>query len=198
MRTVIEVGANKGQDTGTFLDGNTTVYAFEPVPELVHHLSMLFKGDKNLHLIPMAVDSSNGFKWFNIANDIGCSSLYQFSDDIYDKWQGRNGHFEFRPEGGFQAMTTRLDTFMNNYNINEVDYLWIDAQGNDFNVLKSLGNNISLIKEGRCEGAYTVELYKGTNNNVNDIKSWLEEKGFVAEIVPDAVGKEADVLFKRK
>jgi len=196
VTTVIEVGANTGTDTENFLsDPNTIVYAFEPVPELVNHLYNKFRGIDRFHLMPMAIDIEITFKMFNVATDVGCSSLYNFSDDIYQQWEGREGHFNVATS--YKVPTTRLDTFMNDYNIGQVDYLWIDAQGNDFNVLKSLGDRIADIKEGKCEGAYTVDLYKNTDNHVGVITPWLESKGFSCTLVPDAVGKEADIHFKR-
>jgi hypothetical protein len=42
-----------------------------------------------------------------------------------------------------------------------------------------------------------VDLYVNTENNVNDIVDWLTTKGFKCKIVPDNVGKEADVHFRR-
>ena len=40
---------------------------------------------------------------------------------------------------------------------NIIDYLHIDAQGCDFDVLKSLGQYISNVKEGVLETAYTYD-----------------------------------------
>jgi len=195
MKTLIEVGANTGSDTRRFVNDGYQVYAFEPVPNLIQSLGSKFRDSENFNLIPMAVDITNGFKWFNIANDVGCSSLYDFTENIDSLWTGRGGHFKFNDK--FKVMTIRLDTFMDLYDIESVDYLWIDAQGNDFNVLKSLGDKLSCIKEGKCEGSYSVDLYQNTNNNSVDIANWLQARGFSCEIKPDAVGKEADVHFKR-
>ena len=89
------------------------------------------------------------------------------------------------------------DNFINENSIDSIDYLWVDAQGNDFKVIKSLGEKISIVKEGKCEGSYSVDLYVNTENNVNDIVEWLTGKGFKCKIVPDNVGKEADVHFRR-
>lgn len=196
MGIVIEVGANYGTDTMNFLNNGDSVYAFEPTPELILHLQSKFKSNPNFHLVPMAADIENGWAQFNIAGggDWGCSSLYDFTPDIHDKWQGRP---DFNMTDSVTVMKIRLDTFMNLYNIQTVDYLWIDAQGNDFRVLQSLGDRVSDIINGKCEGAYTVDLYDGTINDVRIIKSWLNEQGFKTRIQPDNVGKEADVHFWR-
>jgi hypothetical protein len=98
-------------------------------------------------------------------------------------------------------MTMRLDTFLDLYNINEVDYLWIDAQGNDFKVLQSLGSRIASIKEGKCEATFEVALYKEASNHAYDIKQWLESHNFecwFGGIYPVPVQHEVDVHFRRK
>lgn len=197
MRTVIEVGANTGTDTENFLNSGDKVFAFEPTPELILQLQQKFGSNPNFFLIPMAVDTKNGWAKFNVAGqgDWGCSSLYEFSDNIHEKWPGRP---DFKTTHSYTVMTIRLDTFIQANEIKTIDFLWIDAQGNDFNVLKSIGEYIHLVKEGKCEGSYTVDLYSNTNNNVFAISEWLKQNGFKTTIVPDDVSKEANITFYRE
>lgn len=197
MKTIVEVGANWGGDTKRFADkSNNFVYAFEPTPELFDHLCKTFLSYSNVKIFPFAVDEEEGEAIFNIAGtgDWGCSSLYTFDPEIHEKWEGR-------PDFHFTNQVTvekkRLDNFINENNIESIDYLWVDAQGNDFKVMKSLGDKVDIVKEGKCEGSYSVDLYVNTENNVNDIVEWLTSKGFQCKIVPDNVGKEADVHFRR-
>ncbi len=198
MKTIIEVGTKDGYDTYVFLkDPDNIVYTFEPTPELQVYIQNKFRGHinyKNLNLIPAAVDIKDGFSQFNIAaiEDWGCSSLNEFSEDVNKTFPGR----DIRMTHSVKVMTMRLDTFMSIHNIAEVDYLWIDAQGSDFNVLKSLGDRITDVKAGKCESAYAYDLYKNSNNNTVDIVKWLENYGFKCTVEVDAnTGKEADVHF---
>ena len=200
MKTIIEVGTKDGYDTHRFLlDPDNLVYSFEPTPELQVFLQNKFRGHigyKNLNLIPAAVDIKDGFTQFNIAavEDWGCSSLNEFSDNRFNDFPGR----DIRTTHSVKVMTIRLDTFMSIHNIKEVDYLWIDAQGSDFNVLKGLGDRITDIKEGKCESAYAADLYKNSNNKTNDIVKWLTAKGFNCTInIESRERKEADIHFKR-
>lgn len=196
MRIVIEVGANWGNDTEHLASSGARVYAIEPTPELIEHLGKRFHHNPSVWLYQFAIDEEEGPATFHIAGtrDWGCSSLYEFTDNIHDLWEDRPD-FEFTDH--IEVMRVRLDNFMDSLNLDEVDYLWIDAQGNDFRVLRSAGDRIHDIKEGKCEGAYTVDLYKETNNKVEDIVAWLEERGFECTVIPDNVGKEADVHFRR-
>ena len=100
---------------------------------------------KQFFLIPLAVDTQNSFREFNLAkhDDWGISSFYKFSDNVVNKkeWSERN---DFYFDQSINVMTIRLDTFLDLYNIkSQISYLWIDTQGNDFRVLQSLGNKIN-------------------------------------------------------
>ena len=196
-KIVFEVGANKGTDTARFLDQGSTVYAFEPTPELILELKNKFKVHPGYMPVPLAVDLDNRWTTFNIAgsSDWGCSSIHAFNPNIHQEWGGRP---DFNTTDQCRVMTIRLDTFMSIYNISHIDYLWIDAQGNDFRVLQSLGDRIKDVHEGRCEVALEVSLYTGVDNSHTSVCSWLEQNGFDAKVQPHGHRKEADIIFKKK
>jgi FkbM family methyltransferase len=196
MKTIIEVGANSGTDTINLAADGSTVYAFEPTHELIkNNLRPLSKQYPNIKVIPFAVDTTNNFTTFNIAgqSDWGCSSLHKFNTDIHQLWPGRK---DFKFTKSVNTFCIRLDSFLEMSNIKEVDYLWIDAQGNDWNVLKSLGKQLDIVKEGKCEVSYTVSLYN-TDNTIENVKPWLEKRGFIVKVNPDKKNKECDLHFKK-
>jgi FkbM family methyltransferase len=197
MRNIIfEVGANLGNDTQNFLASGSLVYAFEPTPELHLHLKNRFKNVSNYIPVPLAVDLENRWTTFNIAGsaDWGCSSIHDFNPNIHQEWEGRP---DFNVTDRCTVMTIRLDTFMQIYNIDKIDYLWIDAQGNDFRVLQSLGDRIKDVNKGRCEVANDVNLYSGVDNTVETVGNWLSSQGFQIEVIPHHHRKEADIMFQR-
>jgi len=202
---IIEVGANQGQDTEKFLENSENiVYSFEPIPELAFKLWEKHGQNKNFHLITAAIDIENGWKKFNISKggDWGCSSLHDFAPNIHSVWS--RGDFRYDTFLA-NAMCIRLDTFMDIFNIQEIGYIHIDAQGNDFNVLKSLGDKINVVQSGVVEVSNKVELYDIKDNHVNVVKPWLEERGFKTRVEDDGVGKpmatingnEVNVFFER-
>jgi FkbM family methyltransferase len=173
------------------------VYAIEPTYELVSkHLYPKFQYNERVKICQWAIDVQNGFKKFNVASkmegaaDWGCSSLYEFSDDIHEKWPGRP---DFEVTHSYTVPTMTLYDFCELYKIKEIDYLWIDTQGNDFNVLLSLGDKIDIVKEGRCEVAENVELYKNTNNKRSDVEDWLKSKNFNVQLNYGLY--ESDLIF---
>lgn len=198
MRTIVEVGANSGSDTVNFLNQpDTRVIAFEPTPELVLHLRNRFKGNPNFTLYPAAVCEVNGWSEFNIAGsaDWGCSSLSTFNPDVHNQWPNRP---DFHFTDKCIVPTVRLDTILDMNNVDSIDYLHIDAQGHDFDVLKSLGKYVSIVKAGICESAHNINLYENTNNSTKEIVSWLESNGFSHNVSPnDEYFAEAQIRFFR-
>jgi FkbM family methyltransferase len=197
MRTVIEVGMNNGSDTYNYLNSDTIVYGFEPIVEMYNHLQQQFKGDERVKLIPLAVDIENKFTHFNIAawQDWGCSSLHDFTPNVSERWNNFNFHYTNKQK----VMTIRLDDFCRMYNITSIDFLHVDAQGNDFNVLKSLGSYIDVVKAGKVEVSYNVPLYNEVDNSYESVTKWLTEKGFsFTETYDHPVYKaEANITFTR-
>jgi FkbM family methyltransferase len=199
MKIKIEVGANKGTETKEMAKDGSIVYAFEPTYELlIEYLWPLSYENKNIRILPFAVDCENSFKQFNVAGhwDWGCSSLYEFSDNLNETWPGR---VDFSTTHSYTVPTITLYDFCELYKIETIDFLHIDAQGNDFNVLKSLKDKISFVNEGVIEASNAVELYKNTSNKAEDIREYLKSNGFeiVKETINDEVEAEINIHYKK-
>lgn len=204
MKTIIECGANNGSTTYQLLEkfknDDVILYAIEPTHELVStQLYYKFGNNPKVRICQFAIDIENTFKKFNVASkmegaaDWGCSSLHEFADNIHEMWPGRP---DFEKTHEYYVPTITLHDFCNLFRIETIDYLWIDTQGNDYNVLLSLGDKIDNVIEGKCEVSDKVELYKNTNNKKEIVKNWLESKGF--DVTIQSYHYEADLDFKRK
>lgn len=201
MKIVIEIGSNLGTDTIILLNKfpDATFYCFEPTRELVGKILWEdFADNKNVHFFPFAIDTENSFKKFNVTgvNDWGSSSLYDFVDNAKELWN--NEHPGLEVTHSYYVPTITLYDFCNLYNINQIDYLWIDAQGNDFNCLKSLKDKINIVKEGVCEADYSAKPYKDCSNYYKDIIEWLEKNNFVVSYEVDQYWpQQVNLNFKR-
>lgn len=200
-KIIFDIGANDGKETLERVQNkDCIVYAFEPTWELlINYLWPYAYENSNLIVVPFAVDIDNGFKKFNVAGngDWGCSSLHEFSENLESKWPGRP---DFITTHSYNVPTITLYDFCNLYNIDRIDFIEIDTQGNDFNVLKSIGNKISIIQEGVVEASSAVDLYKNVNNRIEDIREFLIVNGFeiVSEAANDNFNAEINIHFKRK
>lgn len=178
---VFEIGANNGSHTQKFLDKeNSYVYAFEPLPNLYKLIGDRFSERNNLELYNIAVSDFDGESEFGISDptegamDYGCSSLYEFTENIEELWPNRK---DFKFIEKIKVNVVRMDTFLSEKNITKIDYLHCDAQGSDLRVLKSFGKYIEIIKSGVVEAANKVNLYN-TDNSVDSIIEFLEKNNF--------------------
>ena len=209
-RITLEVGVSDGYDTERIIRKyKLKHYGFEPVPYMKSILDEKFKSNEMVHITEAAVDIEDSVKTFNLSNPegkfkdgsnrtvhpYGCSSLHEFSDALDIKWPGRP---DFKVVEKIKVKTTRLDTFLDSINFEgEIQFLHCDAQGNDINVLKSLGKYLTKVKTGQIEVAALTELYKNTDNNVKNAVSFLKENGFNVRTPKGVNRHEADVYFER-
>jgi hypothetical protein len=69
--------------------------------------------------------------------------------------------------------------YLNDNAIEKIDYLHIDVQGNDLDVLRSLGDSLNKVIAAviECAQGQNVILYKGQPTG-NKIENYLVKKGF--------------------
>lgn len=169
---------------------DSIIYSFEPNRKIYHKLIQKFNNE-NVFFYDKAIDIEETRKPFNV--DASQSSLYEYTDNINELW-GDNRKFKVVKR--IEVSTLRLDTFITENQIKNIDFLWIDAQGNDFNVLKSLGSYVDIVEAGICEVSLDISLYKA-NNHIEDVLKWLQERKFACEIQIVHPGREADIIFKK-
>lgn len=198
MRVTVEVGANIGSDTERFAREGI-VYAFEPEPKLFEQLGSKFAGNQNVRLFDYAVDITENNKTFHSSNlETGIGSLYQLHPELVNSGAGIYECYKQGFHNTYEVKCTRMDTFIEREGIEKIDMLWIDAQGNDLNVLRSFGNKISIVQEGRCECTNVVPLYDGIDNYYGDVAAFLLHAGFTVKVdYWHAHDTEVDLKFWR-
>ncbi len=137
---IFDVGANTGESTKEYISETNIIYAFEPIPQLVETYLLPLQSI-NYFIIQKAVSDFDGTASFNIAKQdpsltdgslFGCSSLYEFSDNLDQTWPGRQ---DFEVTQKIDVDIIRMDTFIKEAHIAKIDYLHCDTQGNDLKVL---------------------------------------------------------------
>lgn len=193
-----DVGTNDASSSIHKANDNTIIYAFEPTPQLINTIKLKTAHLKNYILTEKAVSNYNGTATFNISgqSDWGCSSLLELSPNAKTSWGNRT---DMNVTETIEVEVIRLDTFIEEHNIPHIDYLHIDTQGSDLNVLKGLGSYINIVKEGVVEAANKVDiLYKNQNTKEETIQ-FLEEAGFTITNIEfnDPQQNELNIYFKR-
>lgn len=182
-------------------DRKTVVYAFEPEPASFGVLLRNTRGVENFHAFKMAVTDTDGTRQFNVSSVVGNHSFHEFVPDVNATWKAPYVDRvpwvpDFRKEEDITVETTRLDTFMTKMGISHVSYLHIDAQGEDLNVLKSLGDKASVVRAGVIE-VCLKPLYINHFTKAEALAT-LDRLGFrVTRIEPDYFGLVENVYFAR-
>jgi FkbM family methyltransferase len=179
MNILFDIGSNNGD---RFINNtDDVVFAFEPVPELYLKILNKTRHLEHYHVFWSAVSNFNGFAEFHVSElrTWGASSLLEFKDyeEIEKSWNDRP---DLRPTKKIGVPVIRLDTFIKNFNVERIDYLHIDAQGSDLNVLFSLGDSISIVREGCAEAPSSskASIYKNQNYDILRLTKFLTENGF--------------------
>ena len=202
-----EQGLEKMREYG---DADYKLYAFEAHPHWAKLIREKFASiSPSCVLVEKAASDKNGSAMFHMCKRHGASSLLKMKDDntLAQYWPGRDDILY--SGNSVNVETVRLDTFIEENNIDKIDYLNIDVQGMDLQVLKSLGKYINIVQEGACEAAYNEKaaIYEGQNSYFHEIILWLQENGFeVEKYESNAPTKTADpdwfneynIYFRRK
>lgn len=144
---------------------------------------------------PVAVTESDGFTKIYLNSNDETNSTLPLNEEAAAKWRSKR---PIRAVGGAIVPTMRLDTFMRLMNIHSVDYLKVDAQGNDLSVVRSAGERIKDIKKVRMEVQVTdVPVYEGAGTK-DGILEYISENGFLlVEASQQSHGQEENLLFCR-
>jgi len=200
MRIVVEIGANNGDDTARLVQDADKLYACEPDPALINQLISRFGSSPKITIWPYAIDLVEGERELHImAHERGINSLYPLHPNLLNTPLQKHWQYQQGMTHSIVIETRRLDTLVKKYEIPHIDFLWIDAQGNDLITLKSLGDLISIVRAGRLECTYKVPIYEGVDNSYESVVKFLEDHHFKHAI--DYVHQdesEVDVKFWRE
>jgi FkbM family methyltransferase len=200
MSVFFDVGANNGHWSLKTARANpkSIVYAFEPTPRMCDIIELESANLTNYRLVRAAVSDFEGRCQFKISGhaDWGCSSLLDFSPKSKTEWPGRT---DFSVTETVDVEVIRLDSFIKNEPIQEIEYLHVDTQGSDLKVLIGMGDCIRMVKKGVIEAAAKEDvLYLGQNTK-EECMDFLNGAGF--EILHiwnnDPHGNEVNIEFIR-
>ena len=191
----LDVGACKGEHCYGFALANPSlrVFLFEPNLRMA---TKLFGMLPNFFVVPLAVTEKDGSSELNINSYADASSLLPLDEQGVRNWAGAQ---DLRTVEKVTVGTIRLDTFLNLAGIQSVDYLKVDAQGMDLEVVRSAGNRLKDIHRICLECDVTAHpLYRGASTKSATIE-YLESRGFaLIDVLPQSDGQEENLTFENK
>jgi FkbM family methyltransferase len=193
-RVWIDVGAHEGETTFPFAasDPSLLVYAFEPN---LRAASRIMGRLPNYVMLPIAIAARDGSAELQLNAYEQSSSLLPPDHEGVKAWITEQ-HFEV--VGSTTVPTMRLDTFLNGAGIAKVDFLKVDAQGLDLEVVKSAGERLADVARVQLEATTSsYRQYEGAPDRAM-IVEYMESKGFrLIDEDSQSHGQEVNLTFIR-
>lgn len=161
---VIDIGAHIGifSVLAAKCASNVKVFSFEPLPE---NFSILKSNiainnlEKNIFALPLAVSGERGTRNLNVVARTGSSIVNDFQGHVLQK---------------INVATTTLEDVFNNNNINRCDFLKIDCEGAEYEIL--FNTPPLILKRIRT---ITLESHDYFRDKKGELKKFLENNDFI-------------------
>lgn len=160
---ILDIGCNDGTDTRRFLRlcPKAQLYCFEPDPRAAAR----FKKNMDLYLdrvrlFEIAVSNRNGTIEFHPSNADGSAKEWDQSGSIRRPKNHLVEHAWVRFDRPISVETRRLDDWCSEANLNKIDFIWMDVQGAESDVIAGARQTLSNTRFIYTEYS-DHELYEG-------------------------------------
>ena len=156
-RIIFDIGANVGEWTklANRCSPNAKIYAFEPFSPIFRILKKQNRLNPNVNCFQYAVSNKDGFANLNVWLGVDSINKSELNSLFYRP--GLEQYFKHRPSA-VKIETITLDTFCEQNSIEEIDYLKIDTEGNEWFVLlganKMISGNLIKVIQFEYGGTY--------------------------------------------
>jgi FkbM family methyltransferase len=189
---ILDIGACDGTDSIEFrmLFPRATIHCFEPEPSNFQKLLAKTEGLR-ITCHPLALGAAPGRARFFVSSGLSCASSSSLREPT--------GHIKAHPGIRFDRIidvqVARLSDWIQAHGVERVDFLWMDTQGTELDILRNTGAALKGVRVIHTEVSL-IEFYKGAPL-YHEVRDFLLGKGFV--VLEDMLGKEnmGDVVFIR-
>lgn len=158
--TIVEAGTYDGEDTRFFGHHfrKGKIYGFEPVEELYVRSIENTSQYKNVSIEKKALGEKNEKKSIYISNVSGRTSA---SSSLRTPKEHLTFHENVKFSAKQEVEVVNLDSWCDENKISKLDFMWLDVQGSEYDIIKSSPKIISNTKYLYCEVSL-MEMYEGT------------------------------------
>lgn len=172
---LIDVGCRWGPDGAwSVLGDQAQVIGFDADPAECAALEQRFAGIATLRFVPLALGAKAGSRTIHLTKEPACSSIYPPNPDAIDRFPGMDG---IRPARETTVHMTTLDLWLKQDGIDVVDFLKIDTQGAELEVLSGAKQALSAIRMLEVEVQFNP-IYTGVPL-FGEVDAFLRRHGFV-------------------
>ena len=172
---ILEIGANIGTDTLEFalMFPLGEIHAFEPLPLHINKLVENVRGFTNVKIITAALSDSTGFTKFYQSSGYSGGSGSIFKPTLH---LVRDTSTYFSKEDECIVPTLTLHDYLQKSGLEEIDFVWIDAQGAELKILQGASKWLDKFRYIYAEVS-TVPYYDGACTE-SQLSEFLEAHGF--------------------
>ena len=191
---VIEAGAFNGMDTlklsKQFNKGH--IHAFEPVPEVYQQLVERAGQLPNVTTHPVALGAAPGTLTMYLS---GATAEQRSSSSLLPPKDHLKIHDHIAFDERIEVPVITLDGWAAEADVERVDFMWLDMQGNELAVLKASPRIMATVQAIYTEVSL-VETYEGVPL-YGELREWMESQGFTVAIEKLPWKDMGNVLFVR-
>ena len=193
---LIDVGANQGDFSKNYLDNFKELFLFEPNKNLMNNLNARFEKEKKVKIFNIGIDKIKSSRKFYITNDTGQTLSSMRTQTELMGQTLKNSKITKDVNVNFDRLDNIIPSKVKNI------FLKTDTQGNELNVLESLGNFIDKTVFIKCEMP-VLNLYN-IDYSYWDILDFFKKNDFIPVFFDNGIrnekGKliEFDVIFEKK
>jgi 2-O-methyltransferase len=166
---ILEIGCNDGKDTVEFLElfANSRVFCFEPEPRAIERFKRTVGDRPGVTLVEMALSDRTGTTTFHRSSGHRNEEQRQGGPETWDlsgSIRKPKAHLHMHPwikfEETIPVMTSTLDDWVERQGLELVDFIWMDVQGAERDVIRGARRTLA-----RTRYLYTeygaLEFYEG-------------------------------------
>lgn len=174
---IFEAGGHYGFDTAKFVAKwpKATIITFEANPAAFQKFLAYTKDFPTVQGYNLAVNSYNGVAILNVCyGTTGDNPIYEGASSLLEASEWQKIHYQ-GPKVAVPCVI--LDDWRKNNNIPFFDFLWLDLEGLELQVLKS---SPEILKKARIIFAETnFQEFRVGMTQYKDLKAFLEHNGFM-------------------
>lgn len=176
---IVEAGAFDGLDTLRLAKAfpNGTIHSFEPVPILFDALKKKMEPYPRIHVYPYALSTQDDTAPLWLAERPDKPHIPSQASSLLEPKERLDRSLIQFPSI-IQVPTITLDSWGQQYQVSQIDLLWLDVQGMELAIMKASPNLFKKVRAVFTEVAF-IEGY-ATEPLYPDVVDWLSKQGFVA------------------
>lgn len=166
------------QTAQALLTSNLSIYGFDADPEACEEMNTKLESQQvpwhEVH-IPIALSNSNGEATLYVTPNLFCCSLYPPNEEYTSRFLHMGAGI--KTDATVEVETVTLDDFLESEKIEEVDFLQIDVQGADLDVIKGATRTVQQSVLGIQIEVEFSPIYID-QPLFSDIDAYLRSRGF--------------------